>query len=110
MLDNRHTRSFFTAPQSVTSALAAFMEPTITVVVYLAALLWCDEPVRRPDVTLALLVYALGFPGRNRFRDRPLNAAVDIVSSWVTMLLLLGLSHPVLVLTEAHVLADAPDP
>jgi putative colanic acid biosynthesis UDP-glucose lipid carrier transferase len=91
MLDNRHTRSFFTAPQSVTSALAAFMEPTITVVVYLAALLWCDEPVRRPDVTLALLVYALGFPGRNRFRDRPLNAAVDIVSSWVTMLLLLGL-------------------
>ena len=46
----------------------------------------------RPALTLCLLVFALTFPGRNRFRDRLLGAAVDIVSSWC---LLLGDPRPV---------------
>ena len=40
----------------------------------------------RSDLTLCLLVFALTFPGRNRFRDRPLNAAVDIITSWLSLL------------------------
>ncbi|WP_395701117.1 undecaprenyl-phosphate glucose phosphotransferase [Aquabacterium sp.] len=91
MLENRHTRNFYSAPQSVTSLIAAFMEPTITVAVYLLALMWSDEPVLRPDLTLCLLVFALTFPGRNRFRDRYLTAAVDITSSWLMLLLILAL-------------------
>jgi len=91
MFEARHTRNFYSAPQSVTSLIAAFMEPTITVSVYLLALQWSDEPVLRPDLTLCLLVFALTFPGRNRFRDRYLTAAVDIASSWVMLLLILAL-------------------
>lgn len=91
MFENRHTRNFYSAPQSVTSLIAAFLEPTITVSVYLLALLWSDEPVLRPDLTLCLLVFALTFPGRNRFRDRYLTAAVDIASSWLMLLLILAL-------------------
>ena len=40
---------------------------------------WFDEPIAAPDLTLCLLVFALTFPGRNRFRDDPLTAAVDIM-------------------------------
>ena len=37
--DRSYKRTFYSAPQSVTSLVAAFMEPTITVVVYLLAAL-----------------------------------------------------------------------
>jgi len=41
-------------------------------------------------MTLALLTLALTFPGRDRFNDRPLSAAVDIGISWVSLLALLA--------------------
>ena len=50
-----------------------------------------DEPMDRPALTLCLLVFALTFPGPNRFRDKLLNAAVDIASSWVTLIAILAL-------------------
>ena len=84
--DRGHKRTFYSAPQSVTSLLAAFMEPGVTVAVFLAVSLWFDEPIVRSDLTLCLLIFALTFPGRNRFWDRPLNAAVDIAVSWVSLL------------------------
>ena len=89
--DRSHQRTFFSAPQSITSLLAAFLEPGITVAVYLLASMWFDEPILRSDLTLCLLIFALTFPGRNRFGDRPLNAAVDIATSWVSLLAILFL-------------------
>jgi putative colanic acid biosynthesis UDP-glucose lipid carrier transferase len=89
--DRSNQRAFFSAPQSITSLLAAFLEPGITVAVYLLACLWFDEPIVRSDLTLCLLIFALTFPGRNRFGDRPLNAAVDIATSWVSLLAILFL-------------------
>jgi putative colanic acid biosysnthesis UDP-glucose lipid carrier transferase len=89
--ERNYKRTFYSAPQSVTSLVAAFLEPTLTVAVYLAAALVFAEPIGRPDLTLCLLIFALTFPGRNRFRDRPLNAAVDIASSWASLLVILAL-------------------
>ena len=83
--------TFFSAPQSVTSLVAAFCEPTITVAVFLAISQWFEEPIARSDLTLCLLIFALTFPGRNRFWDRPLNAAVDIVTSWCSLLFIIVL-------------------
>ncbi len=92
MVPDRGTqRTFFSAPQSITSLLAAFLEPGIATFVYLAVAAWFDEPILRSDLTLCLLVFALTFPGRNRFWDRPLNSAVDIAVAWVTLLLILAL-------------------
>jgi len=92
MFNNRnYNRTFFNAPQSVTSFVAAFLEPAITVLTYLAVAAWFDEPIQRASMTLCLLVFALTFPGRNRFVDRKLEAAVDITTSWVSMLAILGL-------------------
>jgi putative colanic acid biosynthesis UDP-glucose lipid carrier transferase len=90
MFDDPHKRTFFSAPQSVTSLIAAFLEPGITVLTFIVATLAFDE-VDRPALTLCLLVFALTFPGRNRFRDSLLGAAVDIVSSWVVLLAILAL-------------------
>jgi putative colanic acid biosysnthesis UDP-glucose lipid carrier transferase len=82
-------RTFYSAPQSVTSLVAAFLEPMVTVGVYLAVLQWFGESVMRADLTLCLLIFALTFPGRNRFRDGTLNAGVDITTSWVSLLFIL---------------------
>jgi putative colanic acid biosysnthesis UDP-glucose lipid carrier transferase len=86
-----YQRTFYSAPQSVTSLVAAFMEPTITVAVWLAVSAWFEVPIMRPDLVLCLLIFALTFPGHNRFWDRPLNAAVDISTSWVSLLVILAL-------------------
>ena len=89
--DRTHKRTFYSAPQSVTSLVAAFLEPTITVLVFIIANQFVNEPMGRPQLTLCLLVFALTFPGPNRFRDNLLSAAVDIVSSWVALLFILAL-------------------
>jgi putative colanic acid biosynthesis UDP-glucose lipid carrier transferase len=89
--DRSYKRTFYSGPQSVTSLVAAFLEPALTVAVFLAATLWFDEPVLRSTLTLCLLVFALTFPGRNRFRDTLLAAAVDIFTSWISLLAILAL-------------------
>ncbi|MEN9628900.1 MAG: hypothetical protein RJA10_2127 [Pseudomonadota bacterium] len=90
MFEHRSPPStFFSAPQSVTSLVAAFLEPGITIVVFLLAAAVLDEPLGRSDTVLCLLVFALTFPGANRFGQRPLNAAVDIAWSWLGLVLIL---------------------
>ena len=89
--DRTYKRTFYSAPQSVTSLVAAFLEPTITVLAFILANQWMDEPIGRPQLTVCLLVFALTFPGRNRFRDSLLGASVDIFISWLLLLTILAL-------------------
>ncbi len=92
MFDDRtYKRTFYSAPQSVTSLVAAFLEPSITVLTFLLASAFAGESVDRPGLTLCLLVFALTFPGRNRFRENLIAAGVDILSSWVTLVAILVL-------------------
>lgn len=92
MFDDRtYKRTFYSAPQSVTSLVAAFLEPAITVLTFVLANLFHDEPLDRPALTLGLLVFALTLPGRNRFRDNLIAAGVDIVTSWVVLIGILAL-------------------
>lgn len=89
--DRTYKRTFYSAPQSVTSLVAAFLEPAITVLTFIAANLYIDSPILRPELTLSLLVFALTFPGRNRFRENLIAAGVDIASSWVMLIGILAL-------------------
>jgi putative colanic acid biosynthesis UDP-glucose lipid carrier transferase len=91
MFDDPHKRTFFSAPQSVQSLIAAFLEPGITVITFIVTTLSSGEVMDRPALTLCLLVFALTFPGRDRFREPLLGAAVDIASSWVVLLAILAL-------------------
>ncbi len=87
MFDDRtYKRTFYNAPQSVTSLVAAFLEPGIMVLTLLLATIYWDERIDRPAYTLALLVFAVIFPGHNRFRDNLIAAGVDIVTSWVALM------------------------
>jgi putative colanic acid biosynthesis UDP-glucose lipid carrier transferase len=84
--DRSYKRTFYSAPQSVESLIAAFLEPGIIVLTFLVVNGEFNEPVMRPTLTLCLLVFALTFPGRNRFNDHPASALVDVLSSWLVLL------------------------
>jgi putative colanic acid biosynthesis UDP-glucose lipid carrier transferase len=84
--DRSYKRTFYSAPQSVESLVAAFLEPGIIVLTFLLVNGHFEEPVMRPALTLCLLVFALTFPGRNRFGDHPASALVDVLSSWLVLL------------------------
>jgi putative colanic acid biosynthesis UDP-glucose lipid carrier transferase len=75
----------------VTTFVAALLEPGISVLTFIAATLAFDPPLTRKEAVVCMLVLALTFPGRNRFRDNLLGAAVDIVSSWLILLGILAL-------------------
>ena len=89
--DRSYKRTFYSAPQSVESLIAAFLEPGIIVLCFLAVNAYFEEPVLRSTLTLCLLVFALTFPGRNRFGDHPVSAIIDVLSSWVVLLIILAL-------------------
>ena len=91
MFDESHKRTFFNAPQSVTTFVAALLEPGISVLTFIVATVAFDPPLTRKEAVVCMLVLALTFPGRNRFRDSLLGAAVDILSSWVILLGILAL-------------------
>jgi putative colanic acid biosynthesis UDP-glucose lipid carrier transferase len=89
--DRSYKRTFYSAPQSVESLIAAFLEPGLIVLSFLAVNAYFDEPVLRSTLTLCLLVFALTFPGRNRFAEHPASAAIDVLSSWLLLLAILAL-------------------
>ena len=89
--ERSHKTRFFSAPQSVTSLVAALLEPTLTVLVFLLATMAFKPPVLRSDLTLCVLVFALTFPGHNRFKHKLLNAGTEIVTSWALTLAVLAL-------------------
>ncbi|WP_349745216.1 undecaprenyl-phosphate glucose phosphotransferase [Roseateles cavernae] len=89
--DRSYKRTFYSAPQSVESLIAAFLEPGIIVLSYLLVNAFFDEPVLRSTLTLCLLIFALTFPGRNRFAEHPASAGIDVLSSWLMLLAILAL-------------------
>jgi len=89
--DRSYKRTFYSAPQSVESLIAAFLEPGIIVLAFLAVNAFFGEPVLRSTLTLCLLIFALTFPGRNRFSVHPVSAAIDVISSWLVLLVILSL-------------------
>ena len=91
MFEDPHKRTFFNAPQSVTTFVAALLEPGISVLTFIVATLYFDPPLTRKEIVVCMLVLALTFPGRNRFRDNLIAAGVDIVLSWLMLIGILAL-------------------
>jgi putative colanic acid biosysnthesis UDP-glucose lipid carrier transferase len=92
MFENRtYKRLFYSAPQSVPALVAAFLEPILIVLTFLSVQTLFGEPMSRAALTLCLLVFALTFPGLNRFGQTLLAAAVDIASSWLSLVAILAL-------------------
>jgi hypothetical protein len=75
----------------VTSLVAAFLEPVISVATFLVVALLHREPVDRSALTLCMLAFALTFPGQNHFRENVLAAGMDTFGSWIILLPTLAL-------------------
>ena len=105
----RTWRRFGSAPQSVSGFVAAVLEPTLNFATLLLAYLVNSKPISRPAMALLLVVMVVTFPGIDRFRDRPLASALDIVLSWLSLiglLLLFGYATDSFDLFEWPVLID----
>ena len=90
--DRTHTRTFFSAPQSVAGLVAALLEPAIIVLSFLLiGGYFVGESLDRPARVLCLLVLTLTFPGRDRFRSRLRAAGFEIFVSWIALLCILAL-------------------
>jgi len=89
--DRSYKRTFYSAPQSVRSLIAAFLEPSLIVLSFVVISNLFAEPWLRSDYVLCMLVFALTFPGRDRFLDHPVSAFLDVFSSWAVLMLILGM-------------------
>ena len=83
--------TFFRAPQSVTSLAAAFLEPMLAVLVFMLATMAFGGSMLRSELMLCLSIFALAFPGRNRFKDKLLHAGTSILGSWIALVAILWL-------------------
>lgn len=76
---------------SVVALLAAALEPAVAVAVLLAACALAGTPIGLPELTLALIVAALAWSGRDRWREPPRRAALGILGRWSVVLAVVGL-------------------
>ncbi|MFO1217431.1 MAG: undecaprenyl-phosphate glucose phosphotransferase [Burkholderiaceae bacterium] len=79
------------APPSGSWLIAALLEPSLTVAVYLALAWILNGQIQRPDLVLSGLVFVLTFPGRNRFESPRVDAARGIAVSWLALIVTLTL-------------------
>ncbi|MEY4562513.1 MAG: hypothetical protein RLZZ618_1790 [Pseudomonadota bacterium] len=86
-----NVRQFINAPPTVAGFISTFLEPGIAILSYVVVSHFYGQALDRASVTLCLLVFALTFPGVNRFYQRPLTAASDLLGSWAMLLGILGL-------------------
>jgi putative colanic acid biosynthesis UDP-glucose lipid carrier transferase len=81
---------FINAPKSVTSLVAALLEPAIAAGCFLLVSLYFNHTVRQADLVLCLVVIAFTFPGRNRFEAKEQSLALSIGLSWASLLAVLA--------------------
>jgi len=92
MLEHTHGKIVFQrAPQPVQALVAAVMEPSIAALLLLGVLALNGQAPGRAGFILSLMIFGLGYPGRDRFKDAPARAALDITTSWLTVLGVLAL-------------------
>ncbi len=88
--EERAYRPTFTdSPQPVAALVAALLEPIIAVAVLLITTIAVSGETRRADLVLCVLLFALTFPGRNRFGRSTLAVGAEIAGSWTMLLVVL---------------------
>lgn len=88
MIDERSTRrQFFSAPPTVSRAVAAVMEPALAVVALWAILQATHQPMGNIAQATMLLTFFLLFPGYNRFATRPgVGTFINISLNWAKVI------------------------
>lgn len=92
MFDDRKTsKLFLSSPPSVSAAMAAVLEPGVAAFGLMLCHEWFNAPFGAPSKALALLMLVLTFPGVNRFGKTGVGVGIDIILSWLSVLVVLVL-------------------
>ena len=85
------TLAFTPPPPSIPVFMAALLEPVLAVATLLAVHFGHGHVLDRASMLLSILVMLLVFPGTNRFYENRLNALVDLLAAWATVVAILVL-------------------
>ena len=92
MFEERSARKqFLSAPPSVSSSIASVLEPGIAVLTLVLAHAWHGVRFEGVSMVLAILLLVLMFPGPNRFRQTGVGVGIDIILSWLGVLVVVAL-------------------
>ena len=92
MFEERSARKqFLSAPPSVSSSIASVLEPGIAVLTLVLAHAWHGVRFEGVSMVLAILLLVLMFPGPNRFRQTGVGVGIDIILSWMGVLVVVAL-------------------
>ncbi len=92
MFEERSARKqFLSAPPSVSSSIASVLEPGIAVLTLVLAHAWHGVRFEGVSMVLAILLLVLMFPGPNRFRQTGIGVGIDIILSWIGVLVVVAL-------------------
>jgi putative colanic acid biosysnthesis UDP-glucose lipid carrier transferase len=92
MFEERSARKqFLSAPPSVSSVIAAILEPALATLVLVVCHAVYGSPFHGPSMALSILLLVLMFPGVNRFGKTGIGVGIDICLSWLSVLAVLGL-------------------
>ncbi|MFZ2986726.1 undecaprenyl-phosphate glucose phosphotransferase [Ideonella sp.] len=87
MFEDRSARKqFLNAPPSVSTSIAAMLEPAVAALVLVACHIAYNEPFEGVSMALAILLLVLLFPGINRFGKAGIAVGIDIALSWSSVL------------------------
>jgi putative colanic acid biosynthesis UDP-glucose lipid carrier transferase len=90
MFEERSARKqFLNAPPSVPSAVAAVLEPVLAAVSLAVFHGIFGEPFGGAAMAMAILLLVLMFPGLNRFGKTGIGVGIDIILSWIGVLVVL---------------------
>jgi putative colanic acid biosynthesis UDP-glucose lipid carrier transferase len=90
MFEERNARKqFLSAPPSVPAVVAAVLEPLVAAVCLLVVHQIYRQPFDGASVALLILTLVLMFPGINRFGQTGVGVVIDILLSWLGVLLVL---------------------
>ena len=92
MFEERSAKKrFLSAPPSVPTVIAAVLEPVISALCLFVCLCLYGQPLEGLSMGLVTTVAVLTFPGLNHFGRNPVATAIDILISWVGVLVVLWL-------------------
>lgn len=92
MFEDRSARKqFLSAPPSVSTVVAAFLEPAVAALTLLVCHQVYDVPFDGPPTAMIILLLVLMFPGLNRFGKTGVGVGIDIILSWFSVLCVLAL-------------------
>lgn len=75
---------------TLSSAIGAFLYPVVIITCLLTAAAWHDESIGADYIILAILSFAVTFPGDASFHEKPRQILQKLLTNWVLFIVIMG--------------------